>query len=90
MTLITAKINVTTIINSRQDLISEVFAPWRTRSAPYDIPACSAILPGFKAAESLPSGTDDTQFSEGSFVSGSEAKFLGDMDDIQDKLDSPC
>lgn len=89
-TLITAKINITTSVGTPKELINEIFAPWRSWSRSRDaqvdngrdITADTEVFP--------PSGTNLTQFSEGSFdyelqVEVNEVVDVGDAKDVEIK-----
>lgn len=75
-TLITAKINITSMIGSRKELIDEVFAPWRSRSSPNNVPdGQDMTISDFRAARI-------TNINQGLSVN-SKAEDLANADESQ-------
>lgn len=86
-TLIAAKINITNIIYNREELITEVFAPWRSRSGPSNIPAYNAgdtTLKTFRAAVFLPFDEDTPRSSQALSVPGLNNEYLKSANDNKD------
>lgn len=78
LTLIAAKINISSIIGSQRDLINEVFAPWRSKSSHHisGHDSQDTTHSGFTISIIMSSQIGSTQSSQGASTHGLKAKDL--------------